>query len=150
MSDDLEILREAINSFDNVGDNCVFVKDVGKILRICGLYPSDESVNKQLGNLLDNPDERVGANVILPIYNELKKDVVNTGNPVKTIEPILNLLDPEGTGSIKISDLRIMLQTYGEKLDNMEIDGILSYLLISEDGYVSKDSFIREICFDMF
>uniref|UniRef100_A0A0K0F7Z2 EF-hand domain-containing protein n=1 Tax=Strongyloides venezuelensis TaxID=75913 RepID=A0A0K0F7Z2_STRVS len=150
MSDDLEILREAINSFDNIGDMCVFVKDVGKILRVCGLYPSDESVNKQLGNLLDNPDERVGVNVVLPIYNELKKDILNSENPVKTIEPILNLLDLEGTGSIKISDLRIMLQTYGEKLENMEIDAIFSSLPIDEDGYVSKDSFIREICFDMF
>uniref|UniRef100_A0A0K0E2K3 EF-hand domain-containing protein n=1 Tax=Strongyloides stercoralis TaxID=6248 RepID=A0A0K0E2K3_STRER len=150
MNDDLEILREAINSFDDVGDGCVYVKDAGKTLRTCGLYPSEESINKQLGNLLDNPEERVGLNVLIPMYNELKKDSINTENPVKTIEPILNFLDREGTGSIKISDLRLMLQTYGEKLSNIEMDAVFSSLPINEDGYISKESFIREICFDTF
>uniref|UniRef100_A0A0N4ZMU2 EF-hand domain-containing protein n=1 Tax=Parastrongyloides trichosuri TaxID=131310 RepID=A0A0N4ZMU2_PARTI len=150
MDNDTKILSEAIDQFDDVGDGCIYVKDVGKTLRNCGLYPSEESIKKQLISYENTPDARVNVNDLLPMYNELKKDPINNEDPAKSLDPILNLLDPEGTGSFKISELRLMLETYGEQLTSSEMDTILLSLPVTDDGFLSKEIFIKEICFDTY
>eukprot|EP00762_Andalucia_godoyi_P000153 ANDGO_02250.mRNA.1 Calmodulin len=61
----------------------------------------------------------------------------------KDIDEAFRAMDKDGNGYISALDLRLFFAALGEKLDDHEIDMMISELDVDGDGQVGLDEFAR-------
>uniref|UniRef100_A0A669EYH8 Myosin, light polypeptide 3, skeletal muscle n=1 Tax=Oreochromis niloticus TaxID=8128 RepID=A0A669EYH8_ORENI len=123
--DQIEDFKEAFGLFDRVGDSQVAYNQVADIMRALGQNPTNKSVNKILGNPSadDLANKRLNFDAFLPMLKEV--DAQPKGTYDDYVEG-LRVFDKEGNGTVMGAELRIVLSTLGEKMNEQEIDALMA------------------------
>lgn len=119
--DQIAEFMEAFQLFDNVGDNKIYVSQIGEALRALGQNPTESEVRKLTSQ--HKNDDRIGFDSFISIYLSLMKNGTETDLDVLEI---LRHFDKDGNGFISFAELRHLLTTLGEKLTDVEVELLLS------------------------
>ncbi|XP_073698053.1 myosin light chain 1, skeletal muscle isoform [Garra rufa] len=142
--DQLEDYREAFGLFDRVGDSKVAFNQIADIMRALGQNPTNKEVTKILGNPTadDMANKRVDFEGFLPML----QFVVNSPNKATYEDYVegLRVFDKEGNGTVMGAELRIVLSTLGEKMNEAEIDALMQGQE-DENGCVNYEAFVKHI-----
>ncbi|KAL1463260.1 hypothetical protein WDU94_015027 [Cyamophila willieti] len=131
---------EAFQLFDNRGDNKIHVSQIGNVLRALGQNPTECDVKKY--SQQHKSDERISFEVFLPIYQAISK-----GRSADTADDFIEGLrhfDKDGNGFISSAELRHLLTTLGEKLQDEEVEQLLAGQEDSQ-GNVNYEEFVRMV-----
>uniref|UniRef100_H2MMQ8 Myosin, light chain 1, alkali; skeletal, fast n=1 Tax=Oryzias latipes TaxID=8090 RepID=H2MMQ8_ORYLA len=136
--------REAFGLFDRVGDNKVAYNQIADIMRALGQNPTNKEVNKLLGNpsTEDMASKRVEFESFLPML----QTIINSPNKAGFEDYVegLRVFDKEGNGTVMGAELRIVLSTLGEKMNEAEIDALMAGQE-DENGCINYEAFVKHI-----
>ncbi|XP_049584113.1 myosin light chain 1, skeletal muscle isoform [Syngnathus scovelli] len=143
-ADQLEDYKEAFGLFDRVGDNKVAYSQIADIMRALGQNPTNKDVNKLLGNpsAEDLANKRVTFEGFLPML----QTIINSPNKAGFEDYVegLRVFDKEGNGTVMGAELRIVLSTLGEKMNETEIDALMAGQE-DENGCINYEAFVKHI-----
>uniref|UniRef100_H3C0B4 Myosin, light chain 1, alkali; skeletal, fast n=1 Tax=Tetraodon nigroviridis TaxID=99883 RepID=H3C0B4_TETNG len=135
--------REAFGLFDRVGDNKVAYNQIADIMRAPGT-PTNKEVTKMLGkpHRADMANKRVEFEGFLPML----QTIINSPNKAGYEDYVegLRVFDKEGNGTVMGAELRIVLSTLGEKMNEAEIDALMAGQE-DENGCVNYEAFVKHI-----
>uniref|UniRef100_A0A3Q2D5L4 Myosin, light chain 1, alkali; skeletal, fast n=1 Tax=Cyprinodon variegatus TaxID=28743 RepID=A0A3Q2D5L4_CYPVA len=136
--------REAFGLFDRVGDNKVAYNQIADIMRALGQNPTNKDVTKLLGNpsAEDMASKRVEFEAFLPML----QTIINSPNKAGFEDYVegLRVFDKEGNGTVMGAELRIVLSTLGEKMNEAEIDALMAGQE-DESGCVNYEAFVKHV-----
>jgi len=141
--DQLEDFREAFSLFDRVGDEKVAFNQVADVMRALGQNPTNKDVKK----LLQNPSEadmtakRCTFEEFLPMLQTIMN--MPKGSLDDYVEG-LRVFDKEGNGTVMGAELRIVLSTLGEKMNEQEIDALMQGQE-DDNGCINYEAFVKHI-----
>uniref|UniRef100_A0A4W6FFD6 Myosin, light polypeptide 3, skeletal muscle n=1 Tax=Lates calcarifer TaxID=8187 RepID=A0A4W6FFD6_LATCA len=136
-------MQEAFGLFDRIGDSQVAYNQVADIMRALGQNPTNKDVNKILGNPSadDMANKRLNFDAFLPMLKQV--DALPKGTYDDYVEG-LRVFDKEGNGTVMGAELRIVLSTLGEKMNEQEIDALMAGQE-DENGSVMPSLFVIHI-----
>ncbi|MEQ2177153.1 hypothetical protein GOODEAATRI_000891 [Goodea atripinnis] len=135
--------KEAFGLFDRIGDNQVAYNQVPDIMRALGQNPTNKDVIKILGNPSadEMANKRLNFDAFLPMLKQV--DALPKGTYDDYVEG-LRVFDKEGNGTVMGAELRIVLATLGEKMNETEIEALMAGQE-DENGSVHYEAFVKHI-----
>ncbi|KAJ8307238.1 hypothetical protein KUTeg_015322 [Tegillarca granosa] len=128
-------VQEVFNLFDQRGDGKIAAHQLGDVLRALNQNPTEHEVRKC--GYANNPDSRIGFETFLPILATISKN-----------RDMCNFEDfAEGfkiTGFITSAELRHVLTSLGERLDDEEVDQLFSGQE-DQQGNINYEEFIKMV-----
>ncbi|MEQ2243329.1 hypothetical protein ILYODFUR_005958 [Ilyodon furcidens] len=145
--DQIEDFKEAFGLFDRIGDSQVAYNQVADIMRALGQNPTNKDVVQILGNpnADDMANKRLNFDAFLPMLKQV--DALPKGTYDDYVEG-LRVFDKEGNGTIMGAELRIVLATLGEKMNETEIEALMAGQE-DENGSVHYEAFVKHILSDI-
>ncbi|TNN77416.1 Myosin light chain 1, skeletal muscle isoform [Liparis tanakae] len=124
--DQIDDYREAFGLFDRVGDSKVAYNQVADILRALGQNPTNKEVNKLLG--MPSADDMTAKRLEFEGFLPILQTIINSPNKAGFDDYVegLRVFDKEGNGTVMGAELRIVLSTLGEKMNETEIDALMA------------------------
>uniref|UniRef100_A0A8C5HZ42 Myosin light chain 1, skeletal muscle isoform n=1 Tax=Gouania willdenowi TaxID=441366 RepID=A0A8C5HZ42_GOUWI len=118
--------REAFGLFDRVGDNKVAYNQIADIMRALGQNPTNKEVKTILGN--PSADEMANKRIEFEAFLPMLQTIINSPNKAGFEDYVegLRVFDKEGNGTVMGAELRIVLSTLGEKMNEAEIDALMA------------------------
>ncbi|KAG7503477.1 myosin light chain 1, skeletal muscle isoform [Solea senegalensis] len=143
-ADQIDDYREAFGLFDRVGDNKVAYNQIADIMRALGQNPTNKEVTKMLGN--PSADDMANKRVEFEAFLPMIQTIVNSPNKAGYEDYVegLRVFDKEGNGTVMGAELRIVLSTLGEKMNEQEIDALMAGQE-DENGCVNYEAFVKHI-----
>uniref|UniRef100_A0AC35TI14 EF-hand domain-containing protein n=1 Tax=Rhabditophanes sp. KR3021 TaxID=114890 RepID=A0AC35TI14_9BILA len=134
-------VRDTFLSYDSLGDDKIYVNQIGEVLRSLNLNPTESEIKKYAA-YYENLDKRISFEDFTYCYKEAKKNFKPTS--MEEIVEGLSHFDKEGNGTINVAELRHILTTLGEKLKEDEVDKLMEgYADAQGNIYISK--FVQDI-----
>ncbi|KAM8855195.1 myosin light chain 1, skeletal muscle isoform [Spinachia spinachia] len=142
--DQIDDYREAFGLFDRVGDNKVAYNQIADIMRALGQNPTNKEVGKLLG--MPSPEDMTSKRVDFEGFLPMLQSIINSPNKAGFDDYVegLRVFDKEGNGTVMGAELRIVLATLGEKMNEAEIDALMSGQE-DENGCVNYEAFVKHI-----
>ncbi|XP_034937552.1 myosin light chain alkali isoform X1 [Chelonus insularis] len=131
--------------YDADGTNVIDAFDLGNVLRALNLNPTNATIEK-MGGTKKRGEKKMTLEEFLPIFSQLKKDK-DQGTYEDFLE-CLKLYDKQENGMMLGVELSHMLLTLGEKLEEDEVQTVLSECMDpeDEDGFIPYAPFLRRLC----
>lgn len=143
---EIEDIKEVFDLFDfwDGRDGEVDAFKVGDVMRCLGMNPTIELVLKH-GGTKKLGEKQYKFEEFLPIYNEMLKEK-DTGT-FADFNEAFKTFDREGQGSMSAAELRHILTSLGERLEDEDVDNILKFTETHEDidGNIKYAEFIKAI-----
>ena len=115
--DQIAEFQEAFLLYDNRGDGKIPVSLIGDVMRALGQNPTESEVKKLVHE--HRADERVTFEVFLPILQAICSR--RSSDTTEDFVEGLRHFDKDGNGSISSAELRHLLTTLGERLNDEEV-----------------------------
>ncbi|CAD5221462.1 unnamed protein product [Bursaphelenchus xylophilus] len=141
VEDNVANCREIFAYFDTKGDEKIAVSQVGDVLRALGQNPTQTEISKCCEHW-QNPETRITFEDFVPIFQTVGKNRSNIS--FEEFVEGLSHFDMEGTGTIKVAELRHLLTTLGERLSDEEVDQLISGQG-DPNGHVNIADFVRTV-----
>jgi len=141
--DQLDELKECFALFDRQGINLIAAGDLGNALRAMGQTPTEAELQEMLqeSNLDDNGNLNLDEYVRLVGSRGIKREQ----EMEEELEEALRVFDREGLGKIDAEDLKMALRTYGEVLEDDDVNEMMKVAEITADGKIDYQDFIRKV-----
>eukprot|EP01120_Amphizonella_sp_Union-15-10_P003658 TRINITY_DN1406_c0_g1_i1.p1 TRINITY_DN1406_c0_g1~~TRINITY_DN1406_c0_g1_i1.p1 ORF type:complete len:142 (-),score=46.47 TRINITY_DN1406_c0_g1_i1:78-503(-) len=126
--------KEAFSLFDRDGDGNIKIEELGTVFRALGQNPTQaevEEIKKEAG----------GSSCDFEKFKGLMRKYKKEPPQEKDIREAFKVFDKDGNGVLSASELKNVLTTMGEKLQEDEVDGILKNL--NKNGVVQLDDLIQ-------
>ncbi|CAD5215442.1 unnamed protein product [Bursaphelenchus okinawaensis] len=141
VEDNIANCREIFAYFDTKGDEKIAVSQVGDVLRALGQNPTQNEISKCCEHWA-NADTRITFEDFVPIFQTVGKNRSNI--PFEEFVEGLSHFDMEGTGTIKVAELRHLLTTLGERLSDEEVDQLIAGQG-DPNGHINIADFVRTV-----
>ncbi|PIO15425.1 Myosin light polypeptide 6 [Aquarana catesbeiana] len=117
--------KDAFNLFDKTGDGKIFYFQCGDVLRALGQNPTNAEVMKVLGNpKMDEMNTKMlDFEQFLPMLQTIAKNKDQC--TMEDFTEGLKVFDKEGNGCVMGAELRHVLITLGEKMQEDEVENLL-------------------------
>jgi len=139
--DQINEFHEAFLLYDNRGDGKISVNLIGDVMRALGQNPTESEI-KKLVHEHHRADDRVSFEEFLPMLSAIcqRRSTDTTEDFVEG----LRHFDKDGNGAISSAELRHLLTTLGEKLNDDEVEQLLAGHEDSQ-GNINYEEFVRTI-----
>merc|ERR1712156_788395 len=129
--------QEAFNQFDPDNKGLVATKELGNLLRVLGINPT----NEELQDLTIQIDPHVTGFLKLPDLLDMMSRIILERNYDAQIEDAFRCFDKNGIGTISRQGLHAVFENLGEKLVEDEIEGLLEEADVENEGVVCYSDF---------
>ena len=132
--------KEAFQIFDKHGEGAISSKELGTIMRSLGLNPSDEDL-KEIIDSFDNDKNNnlIDFNSFLIIMAKRKNDIDNE----EDLLDAFRVFDKENNGKISARELRYVMMSSGEDLNENDIEDMIHEASTDNDDYIDYRKFVR-------
>jgi len=141
--DQIAEFQEAFLLYDNRGDGKIPVSLIGDVMRALGQNPTESEVKKLVHE--HRADERVSFEVFLPILQAICSR--RSSDTTEDFVEGLRHFDKDGNGFISSAELRHLLTTLGERLNDEEVEQLLTGHEDSH-GNINYEEFVRTVMND--
>ncbi|CAH6719698.1 myosin light chain 1 [[Candida] jaroonii] len=140
MSQNSKTYKDAFALFDKKGTGKIPVEHLGDLLRAVGQNPTLSEINDLQNGISGNDFDFETYQKIIERPDGFKP----LGLPEDYIKGF-QVFDKEGTGYIGVGELRYILTSIGEKLNDSEVDELLKGVNVTKDGNVDYVEFVKSI-----
>ncbi|XP_060592824.1 neo-calmodulin-like [Ruditapes philippinarum] len=137
----LEEFKETFSLFDKEGDGSISIKELGTVLRALGQHPTEADLNDLIGNL----EVEGHMTIEFPEFLSILAKIIKDTDPETELTEAFKIFDKENTGNISNADLRRIMTTYGEVLNDEEIEEMIKEADTDGDGIVDYAEFISMV-----
>lgn len=133
--------KEMFGLFDMGGEGKVAYGSVGNCIRAFGQDPTNAEVNKVLGNPSkeDLASKFVTFEEYMPMFDQIKKEAKPAA--LEDFVEGLRIFDKESNGTVLGAELRHVLLSIGEKMDQKDVDALMVGQEQGEEGTVDYAKF---------
>ncbi|CAL8095975.1 unnamed protein product [Calicophoron daubneyi] len=143
---EIEDIREVFDLFDfwDGRDGMIDAVKVGDLLRCSGINPTIALCVKH-GATLKQGEKQYKFDEFLPCYEAILKEKED-GTFADYMEAF-KTFDREGQGIISAAEMRHILTSYGERLEDADVDNIVKYIDLHEDidGNIKYEELIKKV-----
>jgi len=131
--------QQTFKNYDKDNTNSIDAEELGKLLRVNGLKPSDSEVFEILKKYDYDKSGKIEFEEFVGIYKEFKgknpsmDDIVNA----------FNFFDADKNGYLDLNEIKYLLCNRGEKLSEAEVEKFFKILDKNNDGKITLDEFKR-------
>jgi len=132
--------KEAFQIFDKHGEGVISSKELGTIMRSLGLNPSDEDL-KEIIDSFDNDKNNnlIDFNSFLIIMAKRKNDI----DKEEDLLDAFRVFDKENNGKISSRELRYVMMSSGEDLNENDIEDMIHEASIDNEEYIDYHKFVK-------
>ena len=132
--------KEAFQIFDKHGEGTISSKELGTIMRSLGLNPSDEDL-KEIIDCFDNDKNNglIDFNSFLIIMAKRKNDI----DREEDLLDAFRVFDKENNGKISARELRYVMMSSGEDLNENDIEDMIHEASKDNDDYIDYHKFVK-------
>ncbi|GFV38268.1 myosin regulatory light chain [Trichonephila clavipes] len=130
--------KEAFQLIDSNKDGLIDKNDLRATFDSLGKIVSESDLN----NMISEAPGPINFTMFLTIFGER---IAGTDQE-EVIKKAFDTFDPDGAGKINEKKLRKALITWGEKLNNSEVDEAFKEAPIDRDGMIDINSYVKVIC----
>ena len=132
--------KEAFQIFDKHGEGTISTKELGTIMRSLGLNPSDEDLKE----IIDSFDNEKNNNLI--DFNSFLMIMAKRKNDIDKEEDLLEafrVFDKENNGKISARELRYVMMSSGEDLNENDIEDMMHEARTENEDYIDYYKFVK-------
>ena len=132
--------KEAFQIFDKHGEGAISSKELGTIMRSLGLNPSDEDLKE----IIDSFDNEKNYNLI--DFNSFLIIMAKRKNDIDKEEDLLDafrVFDKENNGKISARELRYVMMSSGEDLNENDIEEMIREASTENDDFIDYYKFVK-------
>ena len=132
--------KEAFQIFDKHGEGAISSKELGTIMRSLGLNPSDEDLKE----IIDSFDNEKNNNLI--DFNSFLIIMAKRKNDIDKEEDLLDafrVFDKENNGKISARELRYVMMSSGEDLNENDIEEMIREASTENDDFIDYYKFVK-------
>ena len=133
--------EKIFKNFDHDGSESIDAKELGNLLRVRGLHPSNKEVEEMIRKYDTSGNGVIEFDEFIEIYKSLKGKKVT----VDEITASFNYFDSDGSGYIEKNEFKHFLSKFGAHLPEAEIDKFFNNVDLDKDGRISLDEFKKII-----
>lgn len=133
-------VQEVFSLFDQRGDGKIAASQLGDVLRALNQNPTELEVRKC--GYANNPEARIGFETFLPILATISKN--RDMCSFEDFSEGFRMFDKEQNGSITSAELRHILTSLGERLDDDEVDQLFQGQE-DQQGNINYEEFIKMV-----
>ncbi|XP_045186893.1 neo-calmodulin-like [Mercenaria mercenaria] len=137
----LEEFKETFSLFDKEGDGSISLKELGTVLRALGQHPTEADLNDLVGNL----EVEGHMTIEFPEFLSILAKIIKDTDPETELTEAFKVFDKESSGNISNADLRRIMTTYGEVLNDEEVEEMIREADTDGDGIVDYAEFISMV-----
>ena len=132
--------KEAFQIFDKHGEGAISTKELGTIMRSLGLNPSDEDL-KEIIDSFDNEKNNnlIDFNSFLVIRAKRKNDI----DKEEDLIDAFRVFDKENNGKISARELRYVMMSSGEDLNENDIEEMIREASTENDDFIDYYKFVK-------
>ena len=132
--------KEAFQIFDKHWEGVISSKELGTIMRSLGLNPSDEDL-KEIIDSFDNDKNNnlIDFNSFLIIMAKRKNDI----DKEEDLLDAFRVFDKENNGKISSRELRYVMMSSGEDLNENDIEDMIHEASIDNEEYIDYHKFVK-------
>ena len=132
--------KEAFQIFDRHGEGAISSKELGTIMRSLGLNPSDEDL-KEISESFDNEKNNnlIDFNSFLIIMAKRKNDI----DKEEDLLEAFRVFDKENNGKISARELRYVMMSSGEDLNENDIEDMIHEASTDNEEYIDYHKFVK-------
>ena len=132
--------KEAFQIFDRHGEGAISSKELGTIMRSFGLNPSDEDL-KEISESFDNEKNNnlIDFNSFLIIMAKRKNDI----DKEEDLLEAFRVFDKENNGKISARELRYVMMSSGEDLNENDIEDMIHEASTDNEEYIDYHKFVK-------
>ena len=132
--------KEAFQIFDKDGDGAISTKELSTIMRSLGLNPSDEDIKEIVDDIENkNNNNLIDFYTFLIIMSKKNKEV----DSEEDLLDAFRVFDRENNGKIYAHELRYVLMSSGEELNEGDIEDMIREADRDHDGYIDYRKFVK-------
>ena len=131
--------KEAFQIFDKDGDGSITTKELGTVMRSLGQIPSEETLNQ----MIQEVDQDGSGTIDFKEFLGLMEKKLRENDTEDELIEAFRVFDRDGNGLISAQELRFVMTTAGEKLEEDEIDDLIREADINGDGYIDYEEFVK-------
>lgn len=141
---DVERANFAFSIYDFEGNESMDAYYIGDCLRALNLNPTLAQIEKA-GGLKTRKQKFLKADEFVKIFSDVKKDKEAGG--FDDFMECLRLYDKRGDGHCLFAEMRHILLSLGERLEDKELDPILTACCPEEDeeGWIPYEPFLKKL-----
>ena len=132
--------KECFSLYDRDGDGTVDTQELGTVLRSLGHNPTEE----ELVQIITEVDDDQSGSIEFPEFLTLMARQMKADSDNPQLRYACDLLDPEGTGSLPLAELRVLLANLcaGQLLE-ADINYILPDAMADSDGRLPYEKLLK-------
>lgn len=140
LSDDkIQECHQIFQQFDKNKDGTISAKELSEALKLIGLYPNEEDLNK----IIKDFDSDKSGVLEFPEFLQIVTLYINEcSTEIELIEG-LKILDRDQDGLILNEDLKFFMMNLGERLSEEEVDKILQELDPKNEGFIRYEDLFK-------
>ncbi|KAL1484241.1 hypothetical protein MTO96_032687 [Rhipicephalus appendiculatus] len=128
---------EAFALFDKDGNGVISTKELGKVMRALGQYPTEAELKEMIAEV----DTYGNGTVEFPVFLAMMTKKTCTAHTEDEIREAFKVFDRDGNGFITATELRDVMTTLGEKLMDEEVDEMIRAADMDGDGQINYEEF---------
>jgi len=117
--------KEAFQIFDKDGDGAITTKELGTVMRSLGQIPSEETLKM----MIQEVDKDGSGTIDFREFLGLMEKKLRENDTEDELIEAFRVFDRDGNGLISAQELRFVITTAGEKLQEEEIDELIREVL---------------------
>ena len=117
--------KEAFQIFDKDGDGAITTKELGTVMRSLGQIPSEETLKM----MIQEVDKDGSGTIDFKEFLGLMEKKLRENDTEDELIDAFRVFDRDGNGLISAQELRFVMTTAGEKLQEEEIDELIREVL---------------------
>lgn len=140
-------LKVAFKIFDGDGNKLISQEELGNIMRSLGYELTETEIEDMMYDVIKQSKNRkkvddcdvIDFKELMVLMNKRDKETDISEEYIEAFR----VFDREGNGRVNLIDLKQILMTFGDDIEEEDVDYMLKDADIEEDGTVDYKSFVR-------
>ena len=129
--------KEAFALFDQDGDGTITLNELRTVMQSLGQNPTDQELTDMINEVDDDGNNEIDFEEFLSLMARNMQDL----DEEKVISQGFSVFDADGDGKISLDDLRRVMESLGEQLNENQLTEIIRELDTNSDDAIDFEEF---------